>query len=95
MADHHQFTFINGRFSSEEAVPILTGIVDAKLQHHARKMAQPDTLEEDVKASETRMKRIEADLRQGLHFLRAAAQRGSRVDIEGTLSIKEIPDQDR
>lgn len=95
MADHHEFTFIDSRFSPEEAVPILTGIVDAKLQHHARKMAQPGTQEEDVKASETRMKRIEADLRQVLHFLRAAAQRGSQIDIEGTLSINEIPAKDR
>lgn len=90
MSDQHQFTLINGRFSPDEAVPILTGMVDAKLQHHARKIARPGTVEEDVKASENRMKQIESSLRQMLHVLRAAAQRGSQVDIEGSLSIKEV-----
>ena len=91
MPDQRQFMLINGLFCPSEAVPILTGIVDAKLQHHTRKIARPGTQEEDVKASENRMKQIESDLRNMLHGLRAAARRGSQADIEVSLSIKEIP----
>lgn len=91
MSDQHQFTIINGRFSPEEAAPILTGVVEAKLHYHNQKIARPDMLEEDIKASEKRMKRIQSDLREMMLLLRTAAQRGSRVDIEGHISIKEIP----
>jgi hypothetical protein len=91
MAEQHMFTLINSRFTPEEAVPILKGMVEAKLQHHARKVARPGTMEEDMKASETRMKQIESDLRNILRLLRDAAQRGSQVDIEAYLSIKEVP----
>jgi hypothetical protein len=90
MSEPIKFSLINGRFSPKEVVPILTGMTNAKLQHHSRKIALYKT-EEDIKASETRMKQLESDLRRVLSFLHEAAQRGNRVDIEGALSIVEVP----
>ena len=90
MSEPIKFSLINGRFSPEEVVPILTGMTNAKLQHHSRKIALHET-EEDIKASEKRLKQLEPDLRQVLTFLQKAVQRGSRIDIEGVLSIVEIP----
>ncbi|GAB2561319.1 hypothetical protein [Spirosoma aerophilum] len=90
MSEPIQFSLINGRFSPEEVVPILTGMTNAKLQHHSRKIALHKT-EEDIKASEKRQKQLEADLRRVLTFLHEAVQRGSRVDIEGMISIVEVP----
>lgn len=81
---------VNGRFEALEAQPILTEMVNAKLQHHARKMARHATTEEDAKSSETRIKSLEATLREILHFLREIEQRGGRVDIEGTLRLREV-----
>jgi len=88
----NEFTLhlVNGRFEVPEALPILTEMVNAKLHHHSRKMARHATTEEDVKASETRIKSLEATLREMLHFLRAVEQRGGRVDIEGTLHLQEV-----
>lgn len=91
MSEPIQLKVINGRFNPEEATPILTGIINAKLQNHARKIALHDQTEEGIKASETRIKQLEEDLRQSLRFLREAAQRGSRVDIDGVLTIREVP----
>lgn len=84
---------MNGRFSAQEAIPILTAMADAKLQHHARTISRGDSTAEDIKAAEARIKRIEADLRRVLVMLRDAASRGSRVDIEGTVVINEIADR--
>jgi hypothetical protein len=81
---------INGRFDAPEAQPILTEMVNAKLQHHDRKMARHATTEEDVKSSETRIKILEGELREVLKFLREVEQRGGRVDIEGTLVLREV-----
>ncbi len=81
---------VNGRFEVPEAQPILTEMVNAKLQHHARKLTRHATTEEDVKSSETRIKSLEADLREVLRFLREVDQRGGRVDIEGTLVLREV-----
>lgn len=91
MSEPIQLNVISGRFKPEEAMPILTGVINAKLQHHARKISLHDQTEEGIKASETRIKQLEEDLRQSLRFLREAAQRGSRVDIDGLLTIREIP----
>lgn len=88
----HEITLhlVDGRFDAPEAQPILTEMVNAKLGHHARKMARHATTEEDVKASETRIKALESELRAVLKFLREVDQRGGRVDIEGTLVIREV-----
>jgi len=85
-----EFQLVNGRFSPEEAQPILSQMASAKLQHHAQKMTAHATTEEDVKASETRIKRLEEDLREVLRFLREVGQRGGRVDVEGTIVVKEV-----
>ena len=81
---------VNGRFDVPEAQPILTEMVNAKLGHHTRKMARHATNEEDVKASETRIKALESELREALKFLRDVGERGGRVDIEGTLRLREV-----
>ncbi|MBO0938575.1 hypothetical protein J2I47_18630 [Fibrella sp. HMF5335] len=90
MNNEISFHFINGRFSSEESQPIITAIAEAKRMHHARKMLAHATTEEDMKASETRIKAIEAERRAVCDFLKAVAQRGNTVDIEGSLVVREI-----
>lgn len=95
MSEQIHFTLMNGRFTAHEAIPILTAMADAKRQHHARTISRSDSTAEDVKAAETRIKRIESDLRGVLVMLREAASRGSQVDIEGTFVIKEIADKAR
>ncbi|MBC7893284.1 MAG: hypothetical protein H7Y12_13795 [Sphingobacteriaceae bacterium] len=79
-----------GRYEVSDAQPILTEMVNAKLQHHSRKVARHATTEEDIKASEARIKSLEATLREIIHFLREIEQRGGRVDIEGTLRLREV-----
>lgn len=90
MTNEISFHFINGRFSTEESEPIVTAIADTKRHHHARKMAAHAVTEEDMKASETRIKAVESELRSVVGFLKAVAQRGNAVDIEGSLMVREV-----
>ncbi|MBO0930052.1 hypothetical protein [Fibrella aquatilis] len=90
MTNEISFHFINGRFSTDESQPIISAIAEAKRLHHARKMTAHAGTEEDMKASETRIKAIETEKRAVLDFLKAVAQRGNTVDIEGSLVVREI-----
>lgn len=90
MPDQLTFSLIGGRFAPETVVPMLTGITNAKLEYHAQKIAHHEH-SEDIKASEKRIRQLEADFREVLAFLREAAQRGSQVDIEGTIRFQEVP----
>jgi hypothetical protein len=90
MTNEITFHFINGRFPTAEGQPIIAAIADAKRHHHAHKMTAHAVTEEDIKASETRIKAIESELRGVLSFLKGVAQRGNTVDIEGSLTVREV-----
>lgn len=90
MLDQLTFSLIGGRFEPQTVVPMLTGMTNAKLHYHAQKIVIHE-YPEDIKASEKRIQKLEADFREVLAFLREAAQRGSQVDIEGTIRFQEIP----
>lgn len=89
MSDEPTFSLIGGRFAPETVVPMLTEITNAKLEYHAQKIARHEH-SEDIKASEKRIRQLEADFREVLAFLREATQRGSQVDIEGTIRFQEV-----
>lgn len=74
---------IKGHYSKEEALSILTSMVDVKIRFHIDKISQSDN-EEDIKMRETRIKQLQKDL----HELRLGFQRSNEpVTINSQIII--------
>lgn len=57
----YKFQLLKGSFTKEEAVNILTKMVDVKIKYHEDKIHHTSN-EEDIKMRETRIKQLQKDL---------------------------------
>lgn len=72
---------INGTFSREEAINLITELVEVKLRFHENRIDQ-HTNEEDIKQREKRIKELQNDLAR----LRLTLQEGkSTININGQI----------
>lgn len=90
MGKEKELHLINGRFAAPDAQYLITELANAKIRYHHRRISLVESTEEDIKASESRIKNIEEELRESLKMLRDASTAGKMVDVEGTISIKII-----
>lgn len=90
MSTTKDFYLINGRFNAPDAQYLMSELANAKIRYHHRRISLVESTEEDIKASESRIKHIEESLRESLKMLRDAAANGKKVDMEGTISIRII-----
>ncbi|MGA0559749.1 hypothetical protein ACO2Q8_24015 [Larkinella sp. VNQ87] len=74
---------IQGQFSAQDAVKLLTEMVHIKIKHHESKI-NPSSSEEDVKMREKRIKTLQKDLFELREAIQSA---GKPVAIESLLKI--------
>lgn len=74
---------IQGEFSTNDTLALITQMVQVKIKYHESKISE-NTNEEDIKARETKIKRLQ----QELFNLRQLAQNGNKsFRLEGTMYI--------
>lgn len=75
---------INGRFSSEEAINIITRMINVKIKYHEKKVSN-STMEEDIKMRELRI----IELQKQLYKIRDMIGDKREVEIHANLGINE------
>ncbi len=59
--EKYSFQLIKGAYSKEDAISLLTRLVDAKIKYHEEKIQHADA-EEDIKMRENRIKQLQQNL---------------------------------
>jgi len=74
---------IEGSFSQQEALELLTQLVHVKIRFHEQKIEHSD-LEEDIKMREKRIKQLQQDLYEVRQLLN---QKAGRFNINAGITI--------
>jgi len=78
-----QIPLLQGSFEKEDAVRILTQMVDVKIRYHEDKIRETDN-EEDIKMRETRIRQLQKDLHDiRSHILSTAG----RVELKSHIQL--------
>jgi hypothetical protein len=85
----HEFNLIDGRFTVAEAELLLLDLAQAKVCHHLRRITLPNQSEEDIKATEKRIRAIETDVRAVISQLKKLDPT-HRVDISGVVMVQPV-----
>jgi len=59
-----EISLLNGRFSAQEAIVLLSGLVKVKTDFHLEKIDKIQHSEEEIKHSEKRIRELEEQLRE-------------------------------
>jgi hypothetical protein len=78
---------IDGRFSPTDAEHLLRDLIQAKINHHKRRIERDHTNEEDVKYSENRIKLLEEELRKALLLVQSASANNENVDLHSKIMV--------
>ncbi|MBL0881787.1 MAG: hypothetical protein IBJ16_00315 [Chitinophagaceae bacterium] len=81
-----QQQLINGRFTKNEAVHILTALYSAKIEFHEKKIRSTEMNEEDIKHSEKKIKQLQltlAELKTKIH-----SNQKEVFDIHATVDVE-------
>lgn len=84
-----QIQLIDGRFSIAEVEQLLVAIFKAKIAFHEEKIKMLSQSEEDMKHSETRIKKLEETLRSTLKKLRDSGK--TSIDMNASIDIDMAP----
>lgn len=75
---------IQGKFSSKDALELITNMIQIKIKYHENKIAG-DTSEEDIKLRESKIKRLQKELFE----LRETVNSGTKnLTIDGIIKIE-------
>lgn len=74
-----EMTLINGRFEGKSAVKLLEALAAVKINYHQERILSEAQSEEDIKASENKIKTIERELRQAVEFCNAPGN--NKIDL--------------
>lgn len=80
----YNFPLIKGSFSKEEALTILTNMVEAKIKYHEGKILMTSN-EEDIKMRENRIKQLQKDLYEVRNYL---DHRTGRVELNSEIVLQ-------
>lgn len=78
-----EIKLIEGEFKTDDAVKLLTQMIHAKVKFHEDKIGDSH-LEEDIKARETKIKRLQKDLYELRKFVDT---KDGRVSISAVASV--------
>ncbi len=78
-----EIKLIEGEFKTDDAVKLLTQMIHAKVKFHEDKIGNSH-LEEDIKARETKIKRLQKDLYELRKFVDT---KDGRVSISAVASV--------
>ena len=76
---------IQGQFSGDDALTIITQMIHVKIKHHESKI-NADSSEEDIKYRETKIKRLQQDL----YEIRTKLSLGEPVSLQSIIEIKPL-----
>lgn len=76
---------INGSFSKEDALELISGIVALKINYH-EKMIDRSANEEDIKMRENRIRKLQDELGE---FRESMKQKAEPVTLSASLSIED------
>jgi hypothetical protein len=82
--DSYKFNMIQGKFKKEDALEILTKIIDVKVKFHEDKIRLSDN-EEDIKMRENRIKDLQRHLYEARIYI---SKKGNMAEIEGFIKIQ-------
>ncbi len=75
---------IQGQFSSQDAIDILTQMVNVKIKFHENKITNGHA-EEDIKMREKRIKQLQQQLQESRNYIET---QGENIAIESQLLFK-------
>jgi hypothetical protein len=74
---------LKGKFSSKDAIDLLTQLAHVKIKYHENKIKDADS-EEDIKMRETRIKEIQKDLFEARKHIESSA---NGISLESLINI--------
>lgn len=75
---------IHGQFNSKDAIDLITQMIHIKIKFHENKISGTCT-EEDIKISETKIKRLQKELFEIRKHIEA---KGKKIAIQSTIEIQ-------
>ena len=75
---------IQGQFNAKDAIDIITQMIHVKVKFHENKITGNCT-EEDIKLSETKIKRLQKDLFEIRKFVET---KGGNISLESAIEIQ-------
>ena len=78
---------INGHFSPQDALDILTKMTQVKVNYHEHQISTSDH-EEDVKSREKRIKALQQNLQEARQFIAGNGQNGVRLQADIVLTVQ-------
>lgn len=82
---HMKIQLINGQFSPQDALQILTKMTHAKVSYHEQQIKTSD-LEEDIKSREKRIRDLQNNLQEVRAYIAANGQGGIQIQAEVILT---------
>ena len=79
---HMTIKLIDGSFSTQDALDIITGMIHVKIRFHENKIARSAN-EEDIKSREKRIKELQRQLYDCRQYLEGRQQ----VDVASSIAI--------
>lgn len=79
-----QFKFIQGEFNANDAIELITQLIEAKIKYHEHKIYK-DSNEEDIKNRESKIKYLQNELitiRKDILSLNKSIKLESTINIE-------------
>lgn len=77
------FELINGTFTKQESIDLITRLIDVKIKFHERKIIAASN-EEDIEMREKRIKELQRDLYEIRRFLET---KGDSISIRSDVNI--------
>ncbi len=84
---HDKLTLIDGRFAVNDAMELVSKLIDLKIGYHQSRIDKHAGSEENIKHSEKRISQLQQKKEELLARMSAQATNGT-VDIEGILDLK-------
>ncbi|WP_298225104.1 hypothetical protein [Flavobacterium sp.] len=75
---------INGQFSTQEAITLLTEMIAVKIKYHEKKIID-NHYEEDVKMREQKIKLLQNELAESRNYIQ---NQSGNINIKGTINIE-------
>jgi hypothetical protein len=80
-----ELQLIKGYFDPQEAVEIITRIIDVKIKYHEGKITSESTME-DIKMRERRIKQLQKELFEVRQFI---GKKEGKISLNSTITITD------
>lgn len=89
--ENYLFNLINGRFEPTEALPLISILYNAKIEHHNRKSLRlKESNDDDYQKEDERVRQLEHEAKAFKSLMKEIAALDLQVIIKGDINIKVI-----